>query len=249
MCARLLRVGSLLAVASVALPALAADGPSPKATAREVLKKYQDAIVAVKLVVKIGAREVPLEVAGTVLTPQGLTVVSDFTSNPGRMFGEEGGGSDTTDVQVLLKDGRELPAKFVLRDRDLDLAFVLPTEKGLDLPHVKMEKAPVPDVLDDLIYIQRLNKTLNREPSVSIGQVAAVVKKPRVVIVPEGGGQHLGCPVFDAQGRAVGLVVTRRGAGGGGRLGLFGAVQTIIVPAEDVQQVAGQVGKDKDEDK
>src|SRR5262249_21340707 len=154
------------------VPTLAADSPSPKAAAREILKKYQDAIVAVKLVTKFGQREMQVEVAGTVLTPEGLTVVSDFSSNPGRILGGDDGGNETTEVQPPLRDGQELPAKFVLRDRDLDLAFVLPNEKGLNLPHVKLEKAPIPEVLDDLIYLQRLGKSLNREPSVSLGHVA-----------------------------------------------------------------------------
>jgi S1-C subfamily serine protease len=186
-------------------------------------------------------------VAGTVLSPEGLTVVSDANSNPGRMFGEEG-GSETTDVQILMKDGRELPAKFVLRDRDLDLAFVMPTEKGLKLTHVPLEKGPVPDVLDDLVFIHRFGRTLNREAGVALGSVSAVVKKPRTLLVPEASNvsQFLGCPVFDGKGRAIGLVVSRRG-GGGGRLSLFG--QSVVVPAEDVQQVADQVGKEKDEDK
>jgi hypothetical protein len=88
-----------------------------------------------------------------------------------------------------------------------------------------------------------LGKVLNREASVTVGNVSAVIKKPRVLIVPDG-SPSLGCPVFDVQGRAVGVVLMKRGPTGG-RFSL----QTVIITAEDVQQVASQVGKDKDDEK
>jgi hypothetical protein len=234
----------LLSLSGVLLGA-ADDPPSVKAAAKAALGKYQDAVVTVKLVIKTGNFERTVEIAGTVLTPEGLTVVSDFNSNPFGAQGEEGGGgrSEATDVKVLLKDGRELPGKFVLRDRDLDLAFVQPTEKGLNLTHIKLEKTPAPQVLDDLIYLHRLEKSLNREASVTLGQATAVVKKPRLLVVPDliNGLQAMGCPVFDVNSKPVGIVVVRRAAGqrGGGLAGL----QPVILSAADVQQAATQAAK------
>lgn len=232
------------------LPYAAADDATLK-SAKDVLAKYQDAIVTVRLVVKTGPLDSQIEVAGTVLTPEGLTVVSDSGSNFASLLGEDGGRSETSDVKLLLKDGRELPASFVLRDKDLDLAFVLPKEKNLKLAHVKLDKVPVPQVLDELIFLHRLGKTLNREVSVGLGHVGAVVKKPRTLIVPatQTGMQNLGCPVFDKAGRAVGVVVMRRATGGDrGAVISFAGRPLVILTGEDVQQVAGQVGK-QDESK
>ena len=39
---------------------------------------------------------------------------------------------DYTEVMILKDDGSEVPAKFALKDEDLDLAFVLPV-KGVDV--------------------------------------------------------------------------------------------------------------------
>jgi hypothetical protein len=244
--------------AALLVPCVTSSGAAAddiKAAARDVLSKNQDAIIQVKLTAKVGSVDQQIEVAGTVISPAGLTVVSDVSTNPRGLLGggEEGGRTETTDVKLVLKDGKEIPGKFVLRDRDLDLAFVMPKDsKDLKLTHVKLEKTPVPEVLDELVYLHRLGKALNREVSVVLGRAEAVVKKPRVLIVPElwTGLQRLGCPVFDASGRAVGLVVMRRaGAGQSGGGGLLGAMQPVIVTTEDLLQIVGQVDKPQEEGK
>jgi len=214
-----------------------AEEPNPRKSAKEALSKYQDALVTVKFVLKLGNREQRQEVEGTVVSAAGLTVVSDTMTSPEAMLGDGDTKTEKTDVKLLLKDGREVPAKFVLRDRDLDLAFVLPKEKDVKLTHVPLGKTPVPELLDDLIFMHRLGRGLNREPAVALGRVEAVVKKPQTLIVPDliNGLQNIGCPTFDAGGRFVGIVVVRRGAGGGR------ATQPVILPAEDVEQTAGQV--------
>ncbi len=224
------------------------EEPNVRKAAREVLGKYPDAVVTVKLVVKIGRTEQQIEVAGTVLSPEGLTVISDFTSSPGGLFGE-GGRTETTDVKLLFKDGREVPARFVLRDRDLDLAFIVPKEKELKLAHVKLEKRTPPEVLDDLIFLRRLGRNLNREASLTLARVEAVVKRPRTFIVPDlvNGLQNLGCPVFDAEGKPVGIVVVRRSttpAGFGGLADLLDQMRPVILTAEDLQESIDQISKE-----
>ncbi len=240
-------------IALLATTALRADEPNPRKAAREVVSKYPDAVVTVKMVVKIGSREQQLEVAGTVLSPEGLTVISDFTSNPSGLFGD-GGRTETTDVKVVLKDGKEVPARFVLRDRDLDLAFIVPKEKDLKLPHVKLEKRTPPEVLDDLIFLRRLGRNLNREASVTLARVEAVVKRPRTFIVPDlvNGLQNLGCPVFDAEGKPVGVVVVRRSTAGslfGGLMDLLDQMKPVILTAEDLQEAIDQISKEEKPEK
>lgn len=245
----------VLVCAVLVSPQFTAPAPAEdlKTAARALRGKYQDAIIQVKLTVKVGSLDQQAEVAGTVISPQGLTVVSDLSTNPRALFGsDEGGGgrAETTDVKLVLKDGKEIPGTFVLRDRDLDVAFIMPKDKGLNLTCVKFEKAPIPEVLDDLVFLHRLGKSLNREVSIVLSRAEAVVRKPRVLIVPDvlTGLQKLGCPVFDAAGRPVGLVVMRRGPGGAGG-GIFGAMQPVIVTAEELMQVAGQVEKPAEDGK
>jgi hypothetical protein len=234
----------MLCVLSLFLWAVYSYGeePNPRKAAKEALAKYQDALVAVKFVLKIGNQELRQEVEGTVISPGGLTVVSNFRSNPDSGLGDADHKTETTDVKIILKDGREIPARFVLRDRDLDIAFILPKEKDAKLTHVPIGNAPVPEVLDDLIFLHRLGPGLNREPSVALGRVEAVVKKPQTFVVPDffNGLQNIGCPTFDASGRFVGVVVVRR-SGSTGRT--LQGLQPVILPAEDLEQTAGQIEK------
>jgi hypothetical protein len=239
-------------------PAAASDSKAP-ATAKSVLSSRADTVVTVQLVVKRrfvvngreqGTADQKMEIAGTTLQPDGLTVVSDFTSNPAGLFPTDADGpkidTDTTDVKIVLKDGREIPARFVLRDRDLDLAFVMPDEKGLQLPSLTLEKGPVPEPLDDLVLLYRLGRSMNREAAATVASVRAVVKKPRTFVVPGfvEGLQSLGCPAFDASGRAVGLVVLRRSPTAPQMQSSFrdfvDMMNPVILTAADVLDVAAQ---------
>src|SRR4051812_48389278 len=105
-------VGWSLVLTLLAATTAQADDKALKVAGRALLSKYQDALVSVKLVLKAGNVESQAEIAGTVLSPTGLTVVSDFTSNPGGLFGDDPSRTETTDVKLVLQDGKELPAKF-----------------------------------------------------------------------------------------------------------------------------------------
>ena len=37
--------------------------------------------------------------------------------------------TEVNDIKILLEDGAEVPAEIVLRDKDLDLAFIRPKAK------------------------------------------------------------------------------------------------------------------------
>src|SRR3954464_10772577 len=82
-------------LASVLLVAATAGAQDSRAAARELVKKWQDAIVNVRVVVKMrmsmAGREVQsnddtIETVGTVIDPGGLTVVSLSSINPGPMM-------------------------------------------------------------------------------------------------------------------------------------------------------------------
>src|SRR5262249_42741677 len=136
------------------------------------------------------------------------------------------------------KDGREVPAQFVLRDRDLDLAFLRPAETNLKLPHVSMVKAPLPELLDDLLVVYHLGKALKREAAVALAQVEAVVRKPRPLLVLN--RYALGLRAFDTSGRAVGVAVMRRlPRTRNSRIPL--EETTVIITAADIQQAIGQI--------
>src|SRR5262249_41028814 len=115
---------------------------------RAIFAKNHLSVVTVQLVLKskvsmpgMGGQsnESRQDATGTVLDPSGLTVLSLSNTDPGQLVQSmmAGGDEDSrfkvetelTDVKILLEDGTEIPAEVVLRDKDLDLAFVRPKSK------------------------------------------------------------------------------------------------------------------------
>ena len=125
---------------------------------RDLIGKWEKAIVQVKITSKervsmegeeTTEEEQTNQVLGTVIDPSGLTVCSLSSVEPRQMYaqmmGKESGikyESEITDVKLRLADNKELPAKVVLRDKDLDIAFIRPTEKpAKPLPALDLTKA------------------------------------------------------------------------------------------------------------
>jgi len=256
-----LRAVAALAAAPVLTYAQPASEPTDvRQAAREILSDRAPAIVTVKLLLRQRfiaegreqhSSESSLELAGTVLTPEGLTVVSDAASNPAAMADSPPDAnvrleSETGEVKLVLSDGREAPARFVLRDTDLDLAFLAPAVPLEGHPHVELVEDAAPGPLDDLILLFPLPKALNREIGVLITAVRGVVRKPREFLAIDvfDGVQSLGCPAFDAAGRAVGLVVLRRSPfpvrPSGGFRDMFELLNPVVLSAGDVSAVARQ---------
>jgi hypothetical protein len=259
------RTTAAVVVALVGAAGLAAGAEDVRTMARGLLEKHSGAVVTVKLVLKRrvvvqgqerGSSESQVEILGTVISPTGLTVVADSDSDPSSLFTNDSDGpkvdTDTSDVKLLLADGREVPARFVLRDRDLDLAFIQPEGADLKIPYLALEGGRVPQPLDDVVFLYRAGKNLNREVCVSIGQVQVVVKKPRTFVVsePMTALAALGGPAFDAQGSLIGLVVLRRSpsAAADARLrgplrGSFDMITPIVLTVADIKTQAAQAAE------
>jgi hypothetical protein len=153
--------------------------------------------------------------------------------------------SELSDVKYRFADGTEVPARVVLKDPDLDLAFIAP-EKPLDDENkgkfavIKLAgAAKKAGLLDRIISLGRLSKDLNYTPTVRLGRVAAVVTKPRTFYL---GAASLGSPVFTGAGKLLGICVSRSKGGSGRGSGMQGnvAMTPVILPAEDVQEIATQ---------
>lgn len=193
--------------------AFAAEGPlKEKALALSASNKDSVLFLSAVVEIEVTASDNPaqkeerkLEVLGTVIAKDGLIVVP----------------LSTLDVASTI-DGRmvkgpqgpiKLSAKVAFKDTDHDLAFIRP-EKPADvkLTPVDTANSATMDVQDDVIILSRLGKDLNREPVVMTNEIIALVTKPR--IFGKIGTQSLGTPVFNQDGKFLGIGINRFGPKG-----------------------------------
>ncbi|MGA2864153.1 MAG: trypsin-like peptidase domain-containing protein [Verrucomicrobiota bacterium] len=236
---------------------------------RAIFKKNQQAVVIVQLVLKISApgmggrsTEARQDATGTVIDPSGLTVLSLSSTDPSRvlesmMSGMADEGSrfkmetELSDVKILLQDGTEVPAEAVLRDKDLDLAFIRPkTKLAAPMAALDLTQPGKAEVLDQVIALNRLGSAAARAYAASVERISAIVTKPRLFYIPETTATTttLGAPAFTLDGKLLGLFVTRslKAASGSSMFGGMFGVQAnnltgIILPAEDILKAAKQV--------
>lgn len=261
----------MLLVAICMTAVVAPQAQEPRAAMRDVAKKWQDAVVNVRVSLKVrmsmGGREVQsmddtVEAVATVIDPSGLTVMSLSSLDPGAMMSRIMGAaaqgdqkmsivSEPTDVRIRLADGRELPATIVLRDQDLDLAFIRPTAKpAAPLTAVSLADAGRPVVLEDIVVLGRLGRVGGWVPSAALYSVGAVMEKPRTFFVLNGQAVT-GTPAFQANGRIIGLLTIRQIDPG--RMSMFGmmggtegaGVIAVVLPAADVLEIANQANERK----
>lgn len=237
-----------------------AGAESVEDRARGVFERHKAAVVTVQLVLKVKFSgrdsESKTDITGTVMTPDGLTVVSLSSTDPTALMrsimGGDGGGdfdvqSEVSDVRILLEDGTEIPARIVLRDEDLDLAYIRPLEAPAEaLPHVDFGAADTPQLLDQVVALNRLGRVANRVHSASLERIEAIVQRPRTFYIPGNDPTQTaqGSPAFTLDGQIVGIFVMRairNTAGAGSRM--FGgndSVLAILLPAADILEGARQ---------
>ncbi len=248
----------MLALALASAPAGLRALPEAEAKAgRELVKHGADAVVGIEMVVTLkltmGDRAMPprenkVDINGTVLNSAGLAVTSLAAIDPRTQFeavrasmGAAGARlevseTDYKEVKLRLADGTEVPARVVLKDGDLDLAFIAPDLEAApaagprEFTPVKLDNPAEGTVLNTYFVISRAPKVLQRVPIVRPSVVVGIVEKPRRMFLMS--DQQLGCPVYDQQGRLLGISV--QNLSGGRSSGL------VVLPAADVAEIARQ---------
>jgi hypothetical protein len=263
---------TLFLASALVLAAGVAKADDLKATARGVATKSSKAVVTAKLVINVSVngqeREVKREITGTVIDSSGLTVVSAAAIEPtagafgggGRRGGGGGGGgggqapqieAEVSETALVLEDGSEVEAEVVLKDAELDLAFIRPKDKSAKLDYVELKQQDkAPQVLDDIFTVGRLGRVGNRAISVTAGSIKSVVKGPRSFYVTDDAVSSgaTGCLAYAADGTPIGVFVTKvyrpaeaAGGGGGMRGGRGGGEAIAVVRSiNDVIELAKQ---------
>ncbi len=256
----LLLIALILGLAGPAVPCRADE---VAAKGRDIFNKNQHTVVTVQVVLKMSysgtskSSETRQEITGTVVDPSGLTVLALSAADPSemyqRMMSEQASQykleTEVTDLKMLLDDGTEVPAEIVLRDKDLDLAFIRPkTKPASPMAAVDLSKSAPAQLLDEVITLNRLNSAAGRAYAASVERITAVIQKPRTFYIPDSTmtATTLGSPAFALDGKVVGVVVMRAvSAKGGGSRNYRDNMTSIILPAEDILKAAKQAPEAK----
>jgi len=229
---------------------------TPEKVCRSLLDENADCVTLVSVTMRVevsaGGRSMPpqeqkLEAIGTIIAEDGLTVLSLSTVDPRAKILSRlrtGGASvqvNYTEVLLLMPDGSEVPAQILLKDNDLDLAYVLPIteEKSSEgenrkaFPFVPSRQGNFqsPAVLDGVVSMSKLGRNLYRQSTLRRGWVNAVIEKPRQYYVIE--NTSPGTPVFDKRGTWLGVVVYKMERGQPSAI--------VTLPSKDILEIAEQV--------
>jgi S1-C subfamily serine protease len=256
------------ALALAAFAGASASAADVVPQARDILNHNQGSIINVTAMAKLdmSGSGLPISLggfgdaqetqcAGTVIDASGLTVVAYSALNPldkvvgafkFRMGDDDSTAKTKTElnhIRMRLADGSEVSARVVLKDKELDLAFLLPDpkegEKTPPFAPAKLSTATARE-LDDVVILSRHPKELGYQPVVTVSQVSAVIKQPRAMYDLATLTQP-GSPVFLPDGQLLGLCVTFGGEDG--NLMSLRGMQILVLPAAEISKLADQAKK------
>jgi hypothetical protein len=255
----------LSAALLVALPAASSD---IRTTGRAKAEQVRGAIITIRIVLKLKIgfggqaqdQEQKVEVAGVVIDPSGLTVASAASIDPSGAIRKMAGGqasrvkveSEVKETTLLLEDGTEVEADVVLKDTDLDLAFLKPRETGRRFVAVSLHpRAGTVPLLTPIFVVSRLGKLTSRALAVATGEIRASVHGPAPYYVTDGEtASFVGSVAYTADGVPLGLFVNRFSGSPDGRTasmfdGAFGrggsdVMLSVLRPVDKVLELAAQ---------
>lgn len=235
-----------IAVAGLSLSAVVTAQADSKEAARKVFADNAPSVLGVRCLLKIeasmngqpaGNQEKQLTTNGVVVG-EGLVAVAYRTIKPNlaSSVGKRPGlkiESELAELKLLDSSGEEYEAKLVLHDEDLGLAFVAIDPKGdkakdFTVKPVDVSKDIEVKHLDELVGIGRLSEQMRSEGRVSLGTVAAIVKRPRTLYIVQ--GVAMSNPIFTTAGEFVGLTVALKNSSG----------VPIVMPAKYLRKLLDQ---------
>lgn len=194
-------------------------------------------------------QERKLESPGVIVDSDGLLVTALSNIDPSKQseafMGADAEMSVTVkSVTYIMDDNSEVEARVVLRDPDLDLAFIRPLDKPEEtLTHISLADSGDAEVFDELYALDRAGRIARRTLLGRSGTLSGLIERPRKIYLPSGGvvTRNIGTPVFTSEGKLLGITATYTFPGGAAALGDSDQPYiNVIIPAEDVAEVAEQ---------
>jgi S1-C subfamily serine protease len=234
---------------------------APVGVARKTLQSYDKAIITLAAVIKIEAKggeisganqEHKTQCVAAIIDPSGL-VLTSLTNLAPKIRINRGGGQvielecQVQEVKYRLTDGTEVPARVVLKDDDLDLAFLAPLKPLDKATEAKIAVLPMsdavaqPEMLESTIVIGRTGEDLNYIPTLTLGRIVSLVSTPRTCYISSSGG--LGVPVFNHEGKVLGIIcrcVKAEGADATSTARSAGLLSQLILPVADIMRLVPQ---------
>jgi S1-C subfamily serine protease len=230
-----------------------ADDAAVEAEYQAVLKSHAAALVTIRYVPKSpgssGELEGENEITGVMVEPTGLVLCSNTLLGGVRARFREG-PAVPTNIRVLVGEDTEgLPATFIARDTELDLAWLQIKEPGdrkfadLDLAVAAMAGVK-PKVGQRVLALGVMGRYFGREVLVSEGQVAGRTHKPRELYVVRGNlDTDPGLPVFATDGQLVGFACLQQPEAeefAGSPANMLARGRGLILPAETVAKATAR---------
>jgi hypothetical protein len=223
---------------------------------RIIIEKWQAAVIQVKLVIEVNEYESKSEALATVIDPKGLCAMSLSAIDPNSMrtgsSSVPGFTSKLKDLKMILADGNEIPAQVVLRDPDLDLAFIKPqTPLAKPAAFLELKENIVPEILEPFVILSRMGEAAGREIYIPVSRIQGIISKPRTVYIPDMNGMMSGlaAPAFTFEGKVLGIILLRVSQSETGMTSeMYGGMSNmniipVIVPASTVIEAARKIPK------
>lgn len=213
---------------------------------REAALRFQDAIVTVQFdfgapgpLPMGGGPGLRMRIDGTLVDATGLVVCSsdrlEVAAFRGRGPGHTGNlASGSSDIRVLLSDGRELAARIVLEQLDLGVVVLRLRGGGHPLITVPIDPDVKLDVLDRVFIAGSASGASARTLLLFEDTIAGVTPEPRARYVLRS-PPATGLPVFTTGGRCAGILVAPsapREPGAATLAALLASAPGIVRPAE-----------------
>jgi S1-C subfamily serine protease len=225
----------------------AAPADVPQADYSMLVNERAPAIVSIKYILKDEGEQQEEDTTGCMIEAGGLVL----TAVPGGLGARFGGAAPTpTEIKVLVGDDNQgVSAKIIGRDTELGLAWLqIDTPPAQPYKFIDFSAGATAKHGDNVYIVSQMGKFFDRAPAIAEARVGAIVEKPRKLYIPSiglAGGETMGLPVFDAQGKPVGvntLILPDREEmeSGDMRAAMRGITGGMILPASEVVEATAR---------